>query len=251
MADMLGPYELNTIVTGDARELAKAIPDESVDLLVEDPPYGIGYASSRKTRNNGQPRKSRSSFGPDILDTTVIREYARVLKPNGALYLFTRWDVLQRWREAIEATGMHIKQRIIWNKSHWKMGDLSYYGSQIEDILFCIKSRAHKLRWSKRGGNLWSSSSSAYLPEGQFNHPTQKPETIIRRMVKNSSDPGQVVLDMHVGSGTVPAVCKMLQRNYLAFEIDEATADMARERVRNTQPPLPLVEVTQHEMELV
>jgi DNA modification methylase len=43
---MLGPYELNTIMTGDARELAKAIPDESVDLLVEDPPYGISYSSS-------------------------------------------------------------------------------------------------------------------------------------------------------------------------------------------------------------
>ena len=236
--DMLGPYELNTIVTGDARELAKAIPDESVDLLVEDPPYGIGYSSSRKTNMNGNIRTTRNDFGADNLDVSIVAEYARVLKPTGALYLFTRWDVLPIWKDAIESAGLLVKQRIIWNKSHWKMGDLKYYGSQTEDILFCIKSRDHELHWNKRGGNLWSSSSSAYLPEGQYDHPTQKPESIIRRIISNSSLPKNIVADLHCGSGTTPKVAKDLRRNYLAFEIDPAIADMARKRVAETQPPL-------------
>jgi hypothetical protein len=51
---------------------------------------------------------------------------------------------------------------------------------------------------------------------------------------------GAIILDPFTGGGTVPAVCKMLQRNYIAFEIDPDTAELARERVRNTQPPLPL-----------
>jgi len=257
MGDYLGPYLLGPndenqgIYTGDARELAKAIPDESVDLLIEDPPYGIGYASSWKTRNGGGPRRYRASFGPDILNTAIVEHYSRVLKSSGALYLFTRWDVLQIWRSAVESCGFSVKQRIVWNKSHWKMGDLKYYGSQTEDILFCLKSRNHELRWDKRGGNLWSSSSSAYLPEGQWDHPTQKPEAIIKRIVENSSDAGDLVIDMHVGSGTVPAICKQLARRWLAFEIDPDTAEMARERVRNTQPPLPgLVTPEQQEMDL-
>jgi len=243
----LGPYDLNTIITGDARELAKAIPDESVDLLVEDPPYGIGYASSRKTRMNGAQRTSRANFGPDVLDVSIVAEYGRILKQSGALYLFTRWDVLPIWKDAIESAGMIIKQRVVWNKSHWKMGDLKYYGNQLEDILFCIKSREHDLQWNKRSGNLWS-SSSAYLPEGQYDHPTQKPESIIRRIINNSSAAGDIVADLHCGSGTAPKVAKDMHRNYLAFEIDPATANMARKRVAETQPPLPIVYHEQMEL---
>jgi DNA modification methylase len=136
------------------------------------------------------------------------------------------------------STGLIIKQRIVWNKSHWKMGDLSYYGSQTEDILFTIKSRQHQMRWAKREGNLWSSSSSAYLPEGQYDHPTQKPEAIIARMIYNSSLPGDIILDLHCGSGTVPTVARRLGRRWLACDIRAKYTQMTRQRVRDTQPPL-------------
>jgi site-specific DNA-methyltransferase (adenine-specific) len=125
------------------------------------------------------------------------------------------------------------------------MGDLKYYGSQLEDILFCIKTREHDLRWNKRGGNLWSSSSSAYLPEGQFDHPAQKPERIISIMVENSSNPGGVVCDFHCGSGTTLKVCRDMGRLYFGCDINPDFAAMARERVRNAQPPLFTVEPEQ------
>jgi DNA modification methylase len=249
MVDMLGPYELNTVITGDARELAKDIPDESVDLIISDPPYGIGYASSWKTRRNGMPRKSDASFGNDILDTSFIAQYARNLKNTGALYLFTRWDVLRYWQDSIITNRLQIKQRIIWNKSHWKMGDLRYYGNQLEDILFCLKSQCHKMNWLKREGNLWS-SSSAYLLEGQYDHPTQKPESIITKMIVNSSDPGDIVLDLHCGSGTVAVCAKRLDRKFLCADINPKYVKMSRQRVANTQPPLPLVYPEQLEMSL-
>jgi DNA modification methylase len=237
----LGPYELNSIMTGDARELAKAIPDESVDLIISDPPYGIGYASSWKTRMGNLPRLTEPSFGKDILDTSFVSDYARVLKDTGALYLFTRWDVLPIWKNAIEKESLKIKQRIIWNKSHWKMGDLNYYGNQLEDILFCLKSRRHKMNWMKREGNLWSSSSSSYLPEGQYDHPTQKPESIISKMIVNSSGPNDIVLDLHCGSGPVAVCAKRLGRLFLCADIKQKYAELARQRVANTQPPLPLI----------
>lgn len=247
--DKLGPYDLNTIVTGDARELSKAIPDDSVDLIISDPPYGIGYKSSRKTCNGGLPRKFDPSFGEDILDVSFIADYIRILKQSGAVYLFTRWDVMPTWKEAIEENGAKIKQRIVWNKSHWKMGDLEYYGNQLEDILFAIKNRSHKLNWNKRTGNLWS-SSSAYLPEGQYDHPTQKPESIISKMIEYSSDPGGIVLDFHCGSGTVAVCAKRLGRYYLCADIKPKYVEMSRQRVANTQPPLPLAWPKQLEMSI-
>ncbi len=235
---MLGPYDLNQIYTGDARELARAIPDASVDLAIEDPPYGIGYVSSRTTRRNGQPRKSDNSFGEDLLDTSFITEIARILKPTGALYLFTRWDVLPAWKEAIEAARLKVIQRIVWDKIHWGMGDLRYYGNQLEDILFCTKS-IHLLRWAKRQGNIWR-QSNFYIAESQLDHPTQKPEAIISKMILNSSDPGDIVIDLHCGSGTTAACAKKLQRNFFCCDIQEKYADLARQRVAMTQPPLPM-----------
>jgi site-specific DNA-methyltransferase (adenine-specific) len=239
MVDKLGPYELNTIMTGDARELVKAIPNESVDLIVSDPPYGIGYASSWKTRKNGLPRKNVSHFDEDILDTSFISDYIRILSIKGAIYLFTRWDVLPIWKNAIENNGGYINQRLIWNKTHWGMGDLRFYGSQTEDILFCTKGD-HHLRWNKREGNILA-ANTYLLPEGQFDHPTQKPESIISKMIVNSSDPGNIVLDLHCGSGTVAVCAKKLGRQFLCADIKAKYVNMARQRVANTQPPLPIV----------
>jgi len=69
-------------------------------------------------------------------------------------------------------------------------------------------------------------------------HDWGKPEAVISKWVDAFTDSGGVVYDPFTGGGTVPAVCKMLGRHYIASEIDPATAELARGRVRNTQPPL-------------
>jgi len=226
----LGPFELDTIVVGDWLDIMRQMPNGCVDLIVADPPYGIGYSSSRKTRPDGSPRKKCASFGPDEYDDRWIVEASRLLTDSGALYLFTRWDVLHRWAAAIKDSGLLLTQRLVWNKCHWKMGDLRYYGSQLEDILFA-RQNGHELRWRKRSGNLWSSSSSAYLPEGQWDHPTQKAQIIIERIVHLSSDRGQVVADFHVGSGTTAVAAKKLGRHFFGCDINPEYVEMARERV--------------------
>ena len=73
-------------------------------------------------------------------------------------------------------------------------------------------------------------------------------ENAIERWIDSFTNPNATILDPFTGGGTVPAVCKMLHRNYLAFEIDPATADMARKRVAETQPPLPIVYHEQMEL---
>ena len=228
--DKIGPYDVNSIVVGDCLEVMRNLPDECVGLVVADPPYGIGYASSWTTRPDGSPRVYSNSFGEDRYDDRWVAEAGRVLKEYGAMYMFTRWDILHRWKAAIEDTGLKVVQRLIWNKSHWKMGDLRYYGSQTEDILFCRKG-AHKLRWEKRNGNIWTSSSS-YLPEGQWDHPTQKAEAIIQRMIENSSDPGDLVADFHVGSGTTMAVADRLGRRWFGCDTNPEYVEMSLERIK-------------------
>jgi len=219
-----------------AIELLASLDNESVDLVVTDPPYGIGYASNWKTRRNGQPRLNMPDFGDDVFDSSWLPEVGRVLKDGGALYLFTRWDVLPAWQGALEAAVLKVVQRLIWDKTHWGMGDLRYYGSQTEDILFAVKGE-HIMRWEKRQGNVFR-GSKYYLAEGKYDHPTQKPEAVIARFVLNSSSPGDLVCDPFLGSGTTAVVCKTHGRRFVGGDIREDYVQMSVDRVAKQSPPL-------------
>jgi hypothetical protein len=94
----------------------------------------------------------------------------------------------------------------------------------------------------------WNNSDSSWAKKNGGFANWGKCEAFTSRMIEALSD--NIVFDPFTGGGTVPAVCKMLGRNYLAFEIDPATAEMARQRVANTQPPLFVPEAVQLGMEL-
>lgn len=235
-------HRINTIFHADALSLLRALPDASVALIASDPPYGIGYASSRTTRSDGSPRVTRNSFGADVIQLDWIPEAARVLKPDGAMYLFTRWDVLHIWKQALENAGLSVVQRIIWDKLHWGMGDLNYFGSQVEDILFCVKT-AHELKWDKRGGNLFRACNGKPMAgeDGYFDNPTQKPERLLRKIITLSSNPGDVICDPFAGSGTTAKAARDLGRSFIAGDIDAYQVGIARQRL--AQPyTLPMFE---------
>ena len=212
----------NQIVTGDARELARAIPDESVDLIFTDPVY-------------------------DRIDDYrwLAETAARVLKPWGMYLAFCDIANVGRAISASEAI-FYLWQFIMVRPNGYPIGDTS------NGTLFCKytpallfgreeKRRAYKTVWDiDMPGNHWGN---------KFNWSKNGP-TVYRWIEALSPNHkyGSIIFDPFAGSGTVPAVCKMLQRNYIAFEIDPETADMARDRVANTQPPLPLVMPVQGEL---
>ncbi len=224
----------NSIHCSDALKFLWQLEDESVDLIVTDPPYGIGYASSWKTRKGGGKRVTSGTFGRDVFDATWLPQAARVLKTGGALYMFTRWDVAQRWRLAIDRAGLKTVQRIVWNKAHWKMGDLRYYGSQTEDILFARKG-AHCLRWSQRQGNVWYTADAVYL-DGYHGHPTQKPIELLKHPILYSSDPGDLVLDPFMGSGSTAVSAMRLGRDYIGCDLSAEYVAMAQARLQTSDP---------------
>lgn len=247
--DWCGPFRLDRIYQGDCLKMLRYVPTGSVDLIIADPPYGIGYASSRRTRMDGSPRKTTPDFGRDVYDGRWLVEARRILKPSGAMYVFTRWDVLGIWKADIEAAGLTVVQRLVWDKKHWGMGDLRYWGSQTEDILFCVQSFEHKMSWPQRRGNLLQ-INKMLIPEGQYDHPTQKPEQLIAPFIEYSSPPGGVVVDPFVGSGTTSRVAQALGRRYLCFDINPVFCEMARERVKLESLPMFDVSLRQQQLAL-
>jgi len=206
--DMLGPYELNTIITGDARELAKAIPDESVDLIFTDPVY-------------------------DRIDDYrwLAETAARVLRPGG-------WCVAFQYTGYLSDT-MTAMSRFM--KYQWQI--ILYYSNRFKYVYSPVGKSTYTPALVYSNGEAKRNGFSMDLRKSSFNsfnsnHVWSKPLDWIAYYQSALSIMGNIVFDPFTGGGTVPAVCKMLRRNYLAFEIDPATADMARQRVAETQPPL-------------
>lgn len=224
--------ELDTVYHMPALDLLKNLPDASADLQIFDVPYGIGYKATWKTSNSRkQPRRASKSFGEDRFQDDWMPDAFRVLKPGGALYLFTRWDVLHLWKQSLENAGYQVVQRIVWDKLGWGAGDLRYFGSQTEDVLFCVKGE-HKLQWDGREGNMWRLTKLDVINhEGNEDNPTQKPERLIRRIVSLSSKPGDVVLDCFCGSGTTGAAARALSRHYILGDISKEQCEIARTRL--------------------
>lgn len=217
--DMPEEYR-NQIVTGDARELAQRIPDESVDLIFTDPVY------------------DRIDDYRWLAETAV-----RVLRPDRACLVWTATPLLSTVIKAMEPP-LDYAWQMVWQK----VGPVYPGKPGMCKYASCLWfEKGH----SKTINKIWDfhqTTKGNDLPIAENGHGWRKSADNIGLWLDAFTQPDDVVLDPFTGGGTVPAVCKMLGRNYVAFEIEPETAEKARERVLNTQPPLFVLEPEQMEL---
>ena len=213
---------------GDCRDVLEDAL--TCDLVLTDPPYGIGYITERRYVANAPPMLA----GDDAPPVDTVPLMLSGLGDGGAIYLCTRFDVAELWRRALMDAGVVVKTPIVWDKTNHTAGDLDGdYGCQTELVLFAHKGR-HKLR-DGRDTNLWR------IPRPVFGeHPTPKPVDLMARAIRNSSDFGNVVLDPFMGSGTTGVACAKLGRCFIGIETDERYFEIACRRIEeaNKQPDL-------------
>jgi site-specific DNA-methyltransferase (adenine-specific) len=219
--DMPEEYK-NAIVTGDARELARRIPDESIDLIFTDPVY-------------------------DRIDDYrwLAETAARVLKPNCACLVWTQVGLIPECLASMRTLTYR------WILVHYKPGRvIEKFGavgySKWEPLLWYDKGRLPRRRWVDVFQSMPFQSD---LPMA-VNHDWSKDPDALAKVLEAFSATEAVVYDPFTGGGTVPAVCKILGRNYVASEIDPDVAERARDRVRDTQPPLFVLQPEQQEFAL-
>lgn len=213
-----------TLLHGDCLELMKNIPDGSVDLVLTDPPYGINYQSNYRTKKF-QKIKNDNSVNPIFLD-----ECNRILKDDGAIYCFTRWDVFSEWMEQFKKI-FKVKNCIVWFKRGGGLGDLKKgYIYNHEFIIYCPQKN-HRLRGKRRNDVFEFSKVSST----QYIHPTQKPIDLLCEILNRSSDVGSVVLDCFMGSGSTGVACVNTGRKFIGMELDKGYFDVAVNRIAEAQ----------------
>lgn len=226
---------VNYIDNLDCLEGLKEVPDKSVDLIVTDPPYflSMGHAgsSTNATRLGSEQLNSNRAFNDLAICTPfyrqLFREYGRVLKDDGTFYFFTDWRGYAYYFPLINAE-LPVRNLIVWDK---KSGPGSFYSFAHELVIFGTYKPKTK---AGVGTNVWREAafnSGAKKTNGEKVHPTQKPVELIAKMIEDSTDPGAVILDTFMGSGTTAVACLRTGRDYIGFELDERYHAIALQRV--------------------
>ncbi len=218
--DMIG-----NVINCDCLDLMKKMPDRSVDLILTDPPYGIDYQSNMRVMSK---KFNKLDNDNNEMRFDAYKEFFRLLEDNCVAVCFCSFknfaDDFNELKKYFD-----IKNCIIWYKGGGGIGDLKH--SLITDYEIAII--AHKGNFEikqKRIGSVWQ--------EGKVNpnfmeHPTQKPISIIQKLVKYFSKETDIVFDPFLGSGTTALACEMLGRRWIGCELEEKYCKIADERVKN------------------
>jgi site-specific DNA-methyltransferase (adenine-specific) len=229
------------IFQGNAIQKMQEFKSNSVDLIIADPPYNLGkdYGNDSDVRN----------FEEYIKFTKMWTEEAsRILKKSGTIYVFMGFRFISYLYNILEKeNSLNFINWICWHYTQG-IGKKKGFSPRHDDILMFSKShnytfnldsirvpqKYYRTRNNMRGanpGDVWEFSHIHYCQENRQEHPTQKPEGLIERMVLASSNEGDLVLDPFSGSGTTLRVCQQLNRNCVGIELNEDYIKMTKKRL--------------------
>ncbi len=220
----LGPHSL---VCGDAttaEAYARLFPDgERADMVFTDPPYNVNYANSAKDKLRGKHRPIlNDALGEGFYDFLFDALALIMAHTRGAIYVAMSSSELDTLQAAFRAAGGHWSTFIIWAKNTFTLGR-SDYQRQYEPILYGWPEGATR-HWcgDRDQGDVWQIKK----PAKNDLHPTMKPVDLVERAIRNSSRPGDVVLDPFGGSGTTLIAAEKAGRVARLIELDPKYADV-------------------------
>ena len=229
----LPPYLINRQICCDNRDLFRQLPDESVDLILTDPPYK-NYQSNRPVAH---PRVKAVDAGQFHLDL-FARESFRVLRKGHHLYCFCDHLTFPAIRNGLEEAGFTYKNCLVWVKNNHGSGDLrGNWAPQHEFIIFASKGRGLALKGRRSPNVLLKRAADgsvqfySKVSNYRFNHGTAKPVEILRLLIRASTERGDLVLDPYGGSGSTAEACLRERRRFILAEIDPDYASHAKERI--------------------
>jgi site-specific DNA-methyltransferase (adenine-specific) len=227
----------SALFNADCMDILPLIPDESVDVILTDPPYNIGYADWDKFFNIPE----------------ITKEWYRILKPNGSVFCFAGWSFVCNVIAQFDKN-FKLNDWIIYDRIKGRGGRKRLVSTR-EDLLWYVKSnewvfnkdKAYSTIKKKTKGmgekngrdtralsNVWTDISPIVPWSKERNtHPTQKPLQIAERILDVFSNSGSVILDCYAGSGTTGKVAETLNRKWIMSEVNTKIYNEAVERWQN------------------
>lgn len=240
---LIGPYELNTVVHGDCCDILPQIPDGSVDLVLTDPPYGQNHVSHRR---NGQPSRPIQNDGFDEaihVFTEAAYHFSRILKPNGVAICFTGFGDVDKLGRAAEfgriltLVGLKQGDQFAWNKQIPSTGDIHRGFRPVLELGLVAWHPKAPYTWNP-GRDIPNLISIQGVSPNNRHHPTEKPVDLLKTLISYYCPDGGVVLDPFIGSGSTGVAAKELGYPWLGIELDDVHCETAVRRVSQRELPL-------------
>ena len=213
----------------------RTLEDESIDLIVTDPPYPTtsrGHAGNSGGMFQKEINKKGKVFEHNNIDCTEYApEFYRILKDGSHCYVMTNHINLIKMLNVFTDCGFHFIKSLIWNKGNKIMGQ--YYMSQFEYVLFFRKGYGKKINNCGTADILSVPNKKTKDANGKNIHDTEKPVELMKILIENSTQKGDIVLDPFVGVGATALACIESERDYIGIELDENYYNIAKERVLN------------------
>jgi modification methylase len=249
----------NVIMQGDCIDILSRLPDRSVDLVFADPPYNLqlGGGLTRPDQStvdgvDDEWDKFDSFDAYDLFCHQWLEECRRVLKDDGAIWVIGSYHNIFRVGAILQDQGFWIQNDVIWLKSN-PMPNFkgTRFQNAHETLIWAGKSERSKCTFNYDALKVFNEDkqmrSDWLIPlctggerlkdeDGKKAHPTQKPESLLHRVLLATTNPGDTVLDPFSGTGTTAAAAKRLGRNYVGIERDETYVRLSRARLKSIQP---------------
>jgi len=237
MQRRLGNFDIDTIYQGNALELMPGIPDGVIDLVVTDPPFAIDFRAQRENYNRTGANVLEGYHEiPEAHYRKFTRQWmteaARVLAPDGSMYVFSGWNRLHDILEGLDNAGFTTINHLIWKYQFGVFTKKKYVTSHYH-ILFVVKNPARYTfnKIDHYPEDVWVINREYW--KGKKKTPTKLPLDLIKKILWYSSNDGDLVFDPFLGSGTVAVGAKTEGRHFLGVEIVPEYFSFAHERLRH------------------
>ena len=233
---MKDPNWKKCVLCSDSRDVIKRIPDNSIDLILTDPPYNLAKHSTgnihftyRTSINNDIAEWDTVEFNPEDWATELIR----ILKPTGNLFIFTSYNQLGRWYNCLNHK-FDVSNFMIWHKTNptpkiFKSGFLNSC-----EMIFTCWNKKHTWNFISQDEmhNFIECPVCSY-PERlkEPKHPTQKPISILKKIIKIASNENDIVFDPFMGVGSTGVAAIELNRRFIGIEKEPAYFNAAKKRI--------------------
>ena len=250
---------LGQILAGDCVEEMRKLPDDCIDLIFADPPYNLQLGGDLNRPDGSHVDAVTDDWDQfdsfalyDKFTRDWLIEARRILKPDGALWVIGSYHNIYRVGTILQDLGFWILNDIVWRKTN-PMPNFrgTRFTNAHETLLWCSQGEKSKYQFNYRAMKTLYDElqmrSDWVLPicsggerlkddTGHKAHPTQKPESLLYRVLLATTEEGDVVLDPFFGTGTTGAVAKRLGRDWIGCERESAYRDVATKRIEKELP---------------
>ena len=242
------------IIEADIFEGLKFIEDASIDLIFADAPYNTGVKVYEGWVDKWASEEAHAAWCYEWLEIAITK-----LKPNGSMYIACG-SATTPYVDIFLRNRVKILSRIVWHYPSSGASATRKYTQLYEPLIFCVMNPADytfnsadiaipsktglsgkidrrkkipaQYATTKNPSNVWLLNRVTPTSKEQQKHPTQKPEALLERIIKASSNPGDTVLDLFAGSFTCGTVCKRLRRKSISIEREPKYCKLGIKRMK-------------------